>query len=249
MPNAQHRLFNCEWKLLLLFYDGASKTLEKYWRISNEHRTFNIWFQAHWKWKHIGDGHAQLNILLTVSNKQNLVETPLVTMRWSSVLCHHLTHWGRVTHICVNKLTIIGSDNSLAPVRRQAIIWTNDGISLIGPLGTNFSEMLFKIHTDSSKKMHLKMSSGKRRLFCLGLNVLVNGSRTISRSMNENYQIAWNIEKIKWYTLTSIRKIFMIDLQHCPGTQLTISLKHVISCQSYPRLCCFNGLISACGYS
>ena len=26
-----------------------------------------------------------------------------------------LTHWGRVTHICVSKLTIIGSDNGLSP--------------------------------------------------------------------------------------------------------------------------------------
>ena len=39
-----------------------------------------------------------------------------------------LTHWGRVTHICVIKLTVIGSDNGLSPGRRQAIIWTNDGI-------------------------------------------------------------------------------------------------------------------------
>ena len=33
-----------------------------------------------------------------------------------------LSHWGRVTHICVSKLTIIGSDNGLLPGRRQAII-------------------------------------------------------------------------------------------------------------------------------
>ena len=48
-----------------------------------------------------------------------------------------VTHWGRVTHICVGKLTIIGSDNSFSPGRRQAIIWTNAGILLIEPLGTN----------------------------------------------------------------------------------------------------------------
>ena len=58
-----------------------------------------------------------------------------------------LTHWGRVTHICVGKLTIIGSDNGLAPGRHQTIIWTNDGILLIGPLGTNFSEILIGIQT------------------------------------------------------------------------------------------------------
>ena len=84
-----------------------------------------------------------------------------------------LTHWGRVTHICVGNLTIIGSDNGLSPCRCQAIIWKNVGILLIGPLGTNFSEMLFEIHTFSFKKIHLKMSSGKRRPFCLGLNVLI----------------------------------------------------------------------------
>ena len=83
-----------------------------------------------------------------------------------------LTHWGRVTHICVVKQTIIGSDKGLSPVRRQAIIWTNAGILVIGPLGTNFSEFLIAIQTFSFKKMHLKMSSGKWRPFCLSLNVL-----------------------------------------------------------------------------
>ena len=43
--------------------------------------------------------------------------------------------------MCVSKLTIIGSDNGLSPGRRQAIIWTNAGIVLIGPLETNFSEI------------------------------------------------------------------------------------------------------------
>ena len=75
-------------------------------------------------------------------------------------------------HICVGKLTNIGSDNDLSPGRRQAIIWTNAGILLIGPLWTNFSELLIVIHTFSFNKMHLKMSSAKWRPFCLGLNVL-----------------------------------------------------------------------------
>ena len=83
-----------------------------------------------------------------------------------------LTHWGRVTHICVSKLTIIGSDNGLSPDRRQAIIWTNAGLLLIWPLGTNFNEILIEILTFSCKKMRLKVSSAKRRTFCLGLNVL-----------------------------------------------------------------------------
>ena len=70
--------------------------------------------------------------------------------------------------------TTTGSDNGLSPDRRQAIIWTNVGILLIGPLGTNFSEILIRIQTFSFKKMHLKMSFAKWRPFCLGLNVLIS---------------------------------------------------------------------------
>ena len=86
-----------------------------------------------------------------------------------------LTHWGRVTHLCVSKLASIASDNGLSPGRRRAIIWNNDGILLIGPLGINFSEILIEIHTFSLKKIRLKMSSAKFRPFCLGLNVLTHG--------------------------------------------------------------------------
>ena len=84
-----------------------------------------------------------------------------------------LTHWGLVSHICVGKLTIIGSDNGLSPGRRQAIIWTNAGILLIGPLGTNFSEMteiFIEIYIFSYKKMHLNMS-GKWWPFFLGFKL------------------------------------------------------------------------------
>ena len=66
---------------------------------------------------------------------------------------------------------IIVSDDGLSPGRRQAIIWNNDGILLIRPLGTNFSEIL--IGNETFMKMHLKMSSAKRRPFCLSLNVLI----------------------------------------------------------------------------
>ena len=93
-------------------------------------------------------------------------------MQLFSQKCTRLTHWGRVTHICVSKLTTIGSDNGLSPGRRQAIIWTNDGVLLIRTLRTNFSEILSKINSFSFKTMHLKMSSAKGRLFSLGLNEL-----------------------------------------------------------------------------
>ena len=109
-----------------------------------------------------------------IRNKDIKLFTQHNALEMSPVKCRPvcLTHWGRVTHICVAYLTIIDSDNGLSPRRRQAIIWTNAEILLIRPLGTNVSEMLIEIHTFSFKKMHLKMSSAKRRPFCLGLNVL-----------------------------------------------------------------------------
>ena len=63
-----------------------------------------------------------------------------------------LINWGRVTHIYVNKLAIIGSDIGLSPGRCQSNFWTNAGIVLIRPLGTNFSEILMEIHTFLSRK-------------------------------------------------------------------------------------------------
>ena len=122
---------------------------------------------------------------------------------WSFLLCVQLTYWGRVTHICVSKLTIIGSDNGLSPGRRQAIIWTNAGILLIGRLGLNFSEILTVIQTFSFEKMHLKMSSAKWRPFCLGLDVLtilqhwfrwcLGVYQAINQYLNQRWLVYWRI--------------------------------------------------------
>ena len=109
---------------------------------------------------------------------------------------YHLTHWGRVTHICVGNLTTIGTDNGLSPGRRQAIIWTNAGILLIRPSWTNFSEILIEIPIFSFKKMRLKVSSAKRRPFCLGLNVLIQVIEQLLWGLgaNTSNQLASNIE-------------------------------------------------------
>ena len=110
------------------------------------------------------------------------------------IILQPLNHLGRVTHVCVSKITIIGSDNGFSPGRRQAIIWTNVGILLIGPLGTNFSEILIEIYAFSFKKRRFKMSSGKWRPFCLGLNVLINQcSREVRRSASSWLLWYWRI--------------------------------------------------------
>ena len=56
-----------------------------------------------------------------------------------------LTHPGRVTHICVSNLTIIGSYNGLSSGRRNAKLLSeqNAAILLIGTLGTNRNSYIF----------------------------------------------------------------------------------------------------------
>ena len=118
-----------------------------------------------------------------------------------------LTHRGRVRHICVSKLTTIGSDNGLSPGRCQAIIWTNAGIMWTGPLGTNFNEILIKIYAFSFKKMHLKRSSGKWRPFCRGLNVL----------------------KVKWGWLMSISDCPLIQSCNIVASEVSLLGVHELS--------------------
>ena len=120
---------------------------------------------------------------------------PILNSSSSEKWYSKLTHWGWVTHICVGKLTIIGSDNGLSPSRHQAIIRTNAGILLIGTLGTNFSEILSEIHTFSFKKMHLKMSSERWRQFCLGLNGLTEWDSVTMfySSRQETPKYVWRI--------------------------------------------------------
>ena len=127
-----------------------------------------------------------------------------------------LTHWGRATHICVGKLNIIGSDNGLSPGRRQAIIWTNIGILLIRTLRTNFSEILSEIHTFSSKKMHLKMSSVKWRPFCLGLNV------------NQDHTLYW----IEVIVVATTWPLWDVIIPLCPNCKLELAYGWVISSPS-----------------
>ena len=71
------------------------------------------------------------NTLRLVSNRyqsDTFMSNQILMMSNRRFLLSRLTHWGRATHICVGKLTIIGSDNGLSPGGRQAIIWTNAGI-------------------------------------------------------------------------------------------------------------------------
>ena len=82
-----------------------------------------------------------------------------------------LTHWSPVTLIYVSQLAISGKDNWMSPRRRQAIFWTNAGISLNRTKGSNFSEISSEIQTFLFKRMQVKISSAIWWYF-FGLNVL-----------------------------------------------------------------------------
>ena len=85
------------------------------------------------------------------------------------------THWGHLTHICIVDLTIIVSDNGLSPNRRQAIFWTEMGILLIGPLETNFNEILIEIQIFSFiryiSKGRLQMATILYRPQCIVISI------------------------------------------------------------------------------
>ena len=149
------------------------------------------WWQIYWALSKMTDvkihfGNGSVWISRVSQSNGTIYRQQVINLIW---LTHKtwLYHWGRVTHICVNKSISIASDNGLSPGRRQVIIWTNAGILSIGPLGTNFSEILIEIQTFSLKKICLKLSSAKCRPFCLGFNVLIHGCRLSTVSVDSHY--------------------------------------------------------------
>ena len=99
-----------------------------------------------------------------------------------------------MTHIWFGNLNIIVSDNDLSPCRRQAIIWNNAGILLIGPLGTNFSESLIGIRPFSLKKLQLKNAVCKMA-FILSRPQWVH--KTIYRPA---YMLLWALRSLQMFT-------------------------------------------------
>ena len=140
-----------------------------------------IWRQAAITW--IKAGLLQLGPLGTKFSEIQIIYYKIFIHEnaFRDVVCYmtavlsrgdELIHWDRMTHICVGKLINIGSNIGLSPETRQISIWTNAWILLIGPSGTNFSDILIEIHTFSFKKLYFKMSFVTWRPFCPGGNEL-----------------------------------------------------------------------------
>ena len=152
----------------------------------------------------------------------------IVKMRYSSCQQRLSTDFRNVIeaewriYASVN-LTIIGSDNGLSPGRRQAIIWTNAWILLIRTLGTNFSEILSEIHIFSFTKIHLKMSSGKRRPFCLCLNVLTPPFKGLGK---DDFKTRWGSFEV-W----DLVRLILEDFTVCwPGVYMFWYQRHICYC-------------------
>ena len=125
-----------------------------------EWKLTNFRLKCHWA---IGDKSAIVQMIACA-------EQAIYWNIYATLGLNELTHWA--THICVSKLTSIGSDNGLSPGRCQATIWISAEILLIRTWGTNFSDIFNVIHIFSFRKMHLKMSFAKWRKICLGPNQL-----------------------------------------------------------------------------
>ena len=138
----------CCWFWFDHFWD-VSKTLtsSSIWELVNLHFSTNYTYFSVWVRYFVWTFKVYL---WNYTHTKNIL--PIHWEIWFIWKVENLTHWGRVTHICVSKLTIVGSDNGLSPGRCQAIIWINAGILLIGPLGTNFSETLIEIYILSWRK-------------------------------------------------------------------------------------------------
>ena len=88
---------------------------------------FVSWFKLHWSFASKGPIDNKSVLVQVIAWRRGGDKLLSETMLTQLIDAHMrqwgggggLTHWGRVTHICVSKLTIIGSDNGLSPGRRQ----------------------------------------------------------------------------------------------------------------------------------
>ena len=151
-----------------------------------------------------------------------------------------------MTHIFVDNLTIIGSDDNLSPGRRQAIIWINAGILWIRSVGTIFSEILSTMHTFSFKNMHLKLSSAaiRSRPQCVNDHCIKN-SLAWTASTDDSRSLVWSISAVIqgvvqehgrdtkppfimliWNLLVTICNIFNVEYNYTSMSYFKLKIRH-----------------------
>ena len=124
--------------------------------------------------------------------------------------------------------TNTGSDNSLLPVLRQVIFWTNADLLTIEPSRINLNGILIKIPKFSFTKLYLKCrSSVKRRPFCLSLNVLISHSAKIDKvivhlSPKLTLYLFYQVQNIAMYILAASSSCIsaFVSQSLCPSVRL-----------------------------
>ena len=95
---------------------------------------------------HLISSHLISSHLIFISShliSSHLISSHLIS---SYLISSHLIlscHWSHLisSHLILSYL-VIDSYNGMSPVRRQGIVWTNAELLSIGPLGTNFGQVV-----------------------------------------------------------------------------------------------------------
>ena len=103
-----------------------AENISIWWRHHVYWGVWHRWNRTHYITRTTTKGYT--NTFMLPLNTRDEIWTTASIFLWNSPNKHTSTHWYRMTHICVSKLTIIGSDNGLSPGRGQAVIWTCAGI-------------------------------------------------------------------------------------------------------------------------
>ena len=98
---------------------------------------------------------------------------------------------GRLTHIFVGNVTIIGLDNGLSPGRRQSIFLANAGILLIQSFETNFSEMFTEFIYLHSRTYLCKCRPRNGGHLASGLNVLIPAVDAVIHKLSLAFETQW----------------------------------------------------------
>ena len=143
----------------------------------------------------------------------------------------HYFPWRQFSYICVSKLTVTGSDDGLSPGQCQAIIWTNTGILLIAPLGTNFSEIWIKIQTFLIRKKYIwKYHQWNGSHFVQGRWVKTNSACRYDDSFLPTQTYHWLIRSsfhhVSWVLPSMLKFLFgqmgnPLSIKYLPGDRFT----------------------------
>ena len=134
-----------------------------------------------------------------------------------------------MTHRCVSKQTISGSDNGLLPGLRQAIICTNAGMLLIRPLGANFNVILSETYIFSLNK-------------CIWKCRLQNGGNFVSASLC--YLLTQGRNKMAAILQKALLKFIMLTWNICILIEMSMTFVPVVPNEKNIDIGSNNGLAS-----